>query len=124
MRKIMENMGGMYAAEPVKKKSSGSVKSSASNDIYVDISEESANMVAITLKGRTAVIPADRAKRLAEKLLNLAGTLTEDEPELEEEKKIGVHNNFGIEPAEKHTRHDPPGTDYGKNVSARKGMVG
>lgn len=45
---------------------------------------------------------------------------------VEEEKKesLGVENNFGIEPAEKHTKYDPPSTKYKKGVSARQGMVG
>ncbi len=39
-------------------------------------------------------------------------------------KKATVKNNFGIKPAEKSTKYDPPKTNYGKNVSARRGFVG
>ena len=33
-------------------------------------------------------------------------------------------DNYGILPAEKNTKYDPPGTNYGPGISARQGMVG
>lgn len=111
----------MYSVAP-KKRSTSSSQSQASNDVYVDLSEEHSNMIAITMKGRTSLVPADRAQRIAEKIMSLAGNIIQEE-ELEE-KTVSKKNNYGIAPAEKHTKHDPPGTKYKKGTSARSGMVG
>lgn len=69
---------GMYSINaPAPKKAAP--KAPPSNDIFVDISEESANMIAVTLKGRTALIPGARAQKLAEKLKTLAGQFLSEE---------------------------------------------
>jgi hypothetical protein len=121
MRKIIESVSSMYSVNEEPKRQAAAVKSPASNDIFIDSSEEFPDRIGITLKGRTALISAERARKLAERLESLASEIIGDKIE---EENVSVSNNFGIEPAEKHTKYDPPGTNYSKNTSARRGMVG
>lgn len=115
---LNESMYSQSTYAKVKKPTAPKVQ--ATNDVYVDISEESENSVAITLKGRTALIPAARARKLAEKLNALAGQLLSEENEIEEDldSELGLENK-----PEDNTKNDPPQTEN-KGVSAREGMVG
>jgi len=118
--KFDELTESMYSKKTYEKlKKAPAVKVESNNDIYVDISEERANMLAVTLKGRTALIPAERAQRIAEKLMQLSSTMLQEQ-EVDED----LDSDLGLaHKPEEHTKNDPPGTSN-KNVSARKGFVG
>ena len=39
-------------------------------------------------------------------------------------KAKSLDSQSGYDKAERHTKYDPPGTNYGANISARPGFVG
>jgi len=92
---LTESMYSQSTYAKTKKPTGPKVQST--NDVYVDISEETENAVAITLKGRTALIPASRARKLAEKLNALAGQLLSEEDEIEEARKYSKNSKAGTD---------------------------
>lgn len=79
MRKTLNNLTeGMYSNSGKRPRPSVPSSSPASNDVFIDRSMESPDKIAITLKGRTALIEIDRARALIQKLENLLGEIEDD----------------------------------------------
>jgi len=77
MRSTLKLTEGMYN-QTKKPRPTGKPATPASNDIFIDRSMESPDKVAITLKGRTALITAERARAMIQKLEKLLGELEND----------------------------------------------